>query len=201
MRFAIHHGIRTRPLAPGARGSTTSIRRKAMEPSPKAVLDLAGNICKASQDRKRWADVLKGLAELTRSRSSALVYRNLENPQADLTVVHGVAPDAERAYHEYYRRLDPLYRLSAEAVPLGAAWADHSWRLPDPSWNASAASSTPSSWSPTTTTTSLAYTCSGTTPVPPPSPSTGGAAKGPGPRTSWISSRSSPRTSSALSPP
>ena len=92
--------------------------------------DLIGAIYEASQDQQLWVGVLRRVAEITKSSSASLLFRDLRFPQASFAFSHGIPDAAVKAYDETYFMLDPFYDLSAKIVPIGVASADHQM-IPD----------------------------------------------------------------------
>lgn len=89
------------------------------------LLDVIGKIYEASYDPSVWSEVLADITKLTASKSSALLYIDHMRPEANCHFSHAVPMRALQAYADYYHKLDPFFELSAQAVPMGKACADH----------------------------------------------------------------------------
>jgi len=86
---------------------------------------LIGLIYEASCDTSRWVDVLESVAALTGSKSSALMYRDEEQPAANFNFSYGFSEEIVHAYETKYYAVDPFFRLSAKTTPIGKSSGDH----------------------------------------------------------------------------
>lgn len=87
--------------------------------------DIIGDIYEASYRPEHWDEVLRGVADITKSRSATMIYRDNELEKANGIYLYNYDAEAAREYNDYYGQLDPFFRLCAEAVPTGIAAADH----------------------------------------------------------------------------
>jgi hypothetical protein len=74
---------------------------------------------------KHWTTVLKNVAEITKSKSAILAYRDLEQPQASFMFAHNISAQVHQLCATKYSRIDPFFDPSARTVPLGKTSADH----------------------------------------------------------------------------
>jgi DNA-binding CsgD family transcriptional regulator len=103
----------------------TSSQSTILSDSEVDLIDIIGLIYDASYESSKWLDVLEGVADLTDSKSSALMYRDEDQPAANFNFSYGFSPDIVHAYETKYYAVDPFFRLSAETTPIGTSSGDH----------------------------------------------------------------------------
>ena len=92
--------------------------------------DLIGEIYEASSNPEHWRVVLSLLTKKICSDSAMLIFRDFENPEADINFVHSSnqspteCSEMVSAYENYYHRLDPMWELASEHAKIGVAIAD-----------------------------------------------------------------------------
>ena len=80
--------------------------------------NLIGDIYQASYDSEHWSVVLKGIAELTKSDSTTIVYQDAELYQASVMHSYNIKQEDLKIYNE--AGTEPHFELFAK-VPLGVA--------------------------------------------------------------------------------
>lgn len=78
---------------------------------------LIGDIYDAALDPSCWPDVLKGVIQAVRARSGLLRIQNLRSKEVGIYLTHGLDPEFQRHYKEYYIHLDTLIPTYAQLPP------------------------------------------------------------------------------------
>ncbi len=91
---------------------------------------LIGEIYEASSFPKHWQIVVKSLAHRIKADSATLIFRDFENPEADVSFVYSTQSPDECSqmiaeYEHHYHKMDPMWTLAAEHVQIGVAVADN----------------------------------------------------------------------------
>jgi DNA-binding CsgD family transcriptional regulator len=103
----------------------TPAQSSVLNSSEKGLIDLIGLIYDASYEPSKWVDVLEGVTDLTESKSSALMYRDEDQPAANFNFSYGFSQEIVHAYETKYYAVDPFFKLSAETTPIGSSSGDH----------------------------------------------------------------------------
>lgn len=90
---------------------------------------LIGEIYEASSRPEHWQIVLSMIAKDINADSATLIYRDLDSPTSNIGYVHSNQSPEECAqmvmeYENYYHKLDPMWKLTAEVGEIGVGIAD-----------------------------------------------------------------------------
>lgn len=95
---------------------------------------LISRIYEASSSPEKWQEVLGLLAQKIKADSASLIFRDFENPEADVSFdvrsMHSNQSPAEYAqmlaeYERHFHRIDPMWNLAAEHAKIGIAISDN----------------------------------------------------------------------------
>ncbi len=92
--------------------------------------DLIGEIYEAASFPDHWQIVLELLSQKIQADSATLIFRDFENPEADVSFVSSNQSPAEclqmvAEYENHYHQIDPMWKLAEKHVKIGVAIADN----------------------------------------------------------------------------
>jgi len=86
---------------------------------------LIGEVYEASREPAHWQNVLRLISRMTRSTAASLVYCDNGRNKVRLAFSAGWAEPILNEYNEHWGRLDPMFELNRQMVPIGVAKACH----------------------------------------------------------------------------
>jgi len=86
---------------------------------------LIGEVYEASQEPAHWQNVLRLIARMTGSDSASLAYCDQGRNKVRLAFSTGWSEPTLREYNESWGKLDPMFELNRQMVPIGVARACH----------------------------------------------------------------------------